>query len=149
MLERLVRSMPHFEAIQEILCDKHNSEPWFDDKENYTSTPNYHVVCKLGICSEIRSSNSPVRKQGSCHNTLNIVQPTDSEISTFGRFYTRKGCRAMSYIIAFPEFFVRSRSVKCKHHPPILHFPPILMKITPPGACAIARRVSDSVAKQY
>ncbi|GBL76425.1 hypothetical protein AVEN_53196-1 [Araneus ventricosus] len=50
---------------------------------------------------------------------------------------------------AFPEFFVRSRSVKCKHHPSILHIPTILMKITPPGACAEARRASESVTKQY
>ncbi|GBM95551.1 hypothetical protein AVEN_249943-1 [Araneus ventricosus] len=50
---------------------------------------------------------------------------------------------------AFPEFFVRSRSAKCKHHPSVLHFPPILMKITPSGACAEARRFSESVAKQY
>ncbi|GBL84647.1 hypothetical protein AVEN_191106-1 [Araneus ventricosus] len=73
---------------------------------------------------------------------------TDSETTTFGRFYTGKGCQAMSHINTFPEFFVRSRLVKFKHHPSILHFPPVLMKITPPGACAKARRVSESVAKQ-
>ncbi|GBN26961.1 hypothetical protein AVEN_239638-1 [Araneus ventricosus] len=55
----------------------------------------------------------------------------------------------MSHMSVFPEFFVRSRSVKCEHHPSILHFPPILMKITLTGACAKARRVSESVAKQY
>ncbi|GBM48310.1 hypothetical protein AVEN_266260-1 [Araneus ventricosus] len=79
---------------------------------------------------------------------VNCCSATDFEITTFGRFYTGKGCQAMSHVSVFPEFFVRSRSVKCKHHPSILHFPPILMKITPPGACAKARRVSESVAKQ-
>ncbi|GBL94426.1 hypothetical protein AVEN_7391-1 [Araneus ventricosus] len=71
---------------------------------------------------------------------------TDSETTTFGRFYTGKGCQAMS---AFPEFFVRSCSVKYKHHPSILHFPLILMKITPTGACAKAQRVSESVTIQH
>ncbi|GBM92174.1 hypothetical protein AVEN_226584-1 [Araneus ventricosus] len=28
-------------------------------------------------------------------------------------------CQAMSHMRAFPKFFVRSRSVKCKHHPSI------------------------------
>ncbi|GBM66616.1 hypothetical protein AVEN_109024-1 [Araneus ventricosus] len=74
---------------------------------------------------------------------------TDSETTNFGRFYTGKGCQAMSHMSAFPEFFVRSRSVKCKHNPSILHFPAILRKITPPGARAKVRRVSESVAKQY
>ncbi|GBM54044.1 Protein muscleblind [Araneus ventricosus] len=32
---------------------------------------------------------------------------TDSETKTFGRFYTGKGCQAMSHMSAFPEFFVR------------------------------------------
>ncbi|GBM09127.1 hypothetical protein AVEN_5303-1 [Araneus ventricosus] len=36
----------------------------------------------------------------------------DSETTTFGRFYTGKGCQAMSHMSAFPEFLVRSRSVK-------------------------------------
>ncbi|GBM70534.1 hypothetical protein AVEN_35712-1 [Araneus ventricosus] len=62
---------------------------------------------------------------------------TDSETTTFGRFYTGKGCRAMSHMSAFPEFFVRSRSVKCKHHPSILHF---LMKITPLGEAHAQKR---------
>ncbi|GBM25903.1 hypothetical protein AVEN_94349-1 [Araneus ventricosus] len=74
---------------------------------------------------------------------------TDSETITFGRFYTGKGCQVISHMSALPGFFVRSRSVKCKHHPSILHFPPILMKITPPGACAKVQRVSESVAKQH
>ncbi|GBL90132.1 hypothetical protein AVEN_135476-1 [Araneus ventricosus] len=74
---------------------------------------------------------------------------TDCETTTFGRFHAGKECRAMSHMSALPEFFVRSRSVKCKHHPSILHFPPILMKITQPGACAKARRVSESVAVIY
>ncbi|GBN69576.1 hypothetical protein AVEN_167869-1 [Araneus ventricosus] len=74
---------------------------------------------------------------------------TDSETTTFGRFYTGKGCQAISQMSAFPEFTLRSRSVNCKHYPSILHFPPILMKITPPGACAKAWKVSESVAIQY
>ncbi|GBO45220.1 hypothetical protein AVEN_36406-1 [Araneus ventricosus] len=73
----------------------------------------------------------------------------DSRNTTSGRFTTGKGCQAMSHMSAFPEFFVRSRSVKCKHHPSLLHFPPILMKITPPNACAKARSVSESDAIQY
>ncbi|GBM04500.1 hypothetical protein AVEN_197904-1 [Araneus ventricosus] len=55
----------------------------------------------------------------------------------------------MSQMSPFPEFFVRSRSVKRKHHLSVLHFLPILMKITRHGACGKARRVSESVAKQY
>ncbi|GBO12310.1 hypothetical protein AVEN_257833-1 [Araneus ventricosus] len=50
---------------------------------------------------------------------------TDSETTPLGRFYTGKGCRAMSRMSAFPEFFVGSRSVKCKRRPFILHFLPI------------------------
>ncbi|GBM89116.1 hypothetical protein AVEN_190943-1 [Araneus ventricosus] len=73
---------------------------------------------------------------------------TDSETTNFGRFYTGKGCQAMSDMSAFPEIFVRTRSVKCKHHPSILRFTPILMKITRPGSYAKAQRVSESVAEQ-
>ncbi|GBM83071.1 hypothetical protein AVEN_38061-1 [Araneus ventricosus] len=67
----------------------------------------------------------------------------------FSKGFLDKGCQAMSHMSAFPGFFVRSRSVKCKHHPSILHFLPILMKITSSCACAKARRDSESVAKQY
>ncbi|GBN53504.1 hypothetical protein AVEN_241800-1 [Araneus ventricosus] len=35
---------------------------------------------------------------------------TDSETTTFGRFYTGNGCQAMNHMSAFPEFFVRSCS---------------------------------------
>ncbi|GBO00588.1 hypothetical protein AVEN_233556-1 [Araneus ventricosus] len=83
------------------------------------------------------------------HFAVTYYSATDSETTTFGRFYTGKGCQAMSYMRAFPEFFVRSRSVKCKHNPSILHFPPTLMKTTSHGACAKARRASESVAIQY
>ncbi|GBM01853.1 hypothetical protein AVEN_263100-1 [Araneus ventricosus] len=55
-----------------------------------------------------------------------------------------KGVRLMN---VFPEFFVRSRSVKCKHPFPS-SLSPILMKITPPGACAKALRVSESFGVQ-
>ncbi|GBN06472.1 hypothetical protein AVEN_177230-1 [Araneus ventricosus] len=82
------------------------------------------------------------------NENLTYCSATDHETTTFVRFYTGKGCQAVSHMIAFPEFFVRSRSLKCKHHLPILHFPPILMKITPPSACAKARRVSESFAIQ-
>ncbi|GBM76176.1 hypothetical protein AVEN_224135-1 [Araneus ventricosus] len=68
---------------------------------------------------------------------------TDSETTTFGRFYTGQ---AMSHMRAFPEFFVRSLSVKYKHHPSILH-PPHFDE----NNCARRMRKSDegfeSVAK--
>ncbi|GBM25548.1 hypothetical protein AVEN_272544-1 [Araneus ventricosus] len=72
----------------------------------------------------------------------------DSETATFGRFYTRKGCQAMSHVRAFPEFFVRSRSLKWKHQPSILHFPPILMKITPPAKVGLCKTSDAAVSCQ-
>ncbi|GBM74837.1 hypothetical protein AVEN_179936-1 [Araneus ventricosus] len=40
-------------------------------------------------------------------STYSYRSAIDSETSTFGRFYTGKGCQAMSHMSPFPEFFVR------------------------------------------
>ncbi|GBN82359.1 hypothetical protein AVEN_248716-1 [Araneus ventricosus] len=73
------------------------------------------------------ASSQPVGMFPSASGRPEGVKAADSETTTFERFYTGKGCRAMSRMSAFPEF-----SVKCKYYPSILHFPPILMKMTPP-----------------
>ncbi|GBN97433.1 hypothetical protein AVEN_113801-1, partial [Araneus ventricosus] len=50
-----------------------------------------------------------------CFLDSRYCSATDPETTTFGRFYTGKGyqgIKAMSRMSAFPEFFVRTRSVK-------------------------------------
>ncbi|GBM80477.1 hypothetical protein AVEN_157944-1 [Araneus ventricosus] len=68
---------------------------------------------------------------------------TDSVTRTFGQFYTGKRCQEISHMRAFPEFFVRSGSAKCKQ---------LLLFFTFPhfdeNNSGKQRRVSESVAKK-
>ncbi|GBN29501.1 hypothetical protein AVEN_139054-1 [Araneus ventricosus] len=98
---------------------------WFVDSVSCTClrNPTKLTASKSMETIDVSRRNVTTKLEGWLAFHLRYCSATDSETTTFGLFYTGKGCQAMSHMSAFPEFFVRSRSVKCKHHPSILHSP--------------------------
>ncbi|GBN77731.1 hypothetical protein AVEN_82487-1 [Araneus ventricosus] len=98
-----------------------------DDTDTSQSLSNFirewNQCPSRGICAPRRRKCLYPFTQRAIQLIDNYYSATDSENTTFGQFYTGKGCQAMCHINAFMEIIVRSCSVKGKHHPSILHFP--------------------------